>query len=216
MICRDAEFSRMLYLELLSLHRTVRTFDTLPDRLAELLLQSGTVIADCDTLLPDEVARLLPQERKYRVVLFGYERESSLYASSEDVFFFERPFPMRDFLNVLRDTEDDDASPLPDAAFLQRSASEDLYPDEKHGVFYFRDQPLSLTKREYEILLLLFSKKGTTVSREEIREKVFGKEGSSSNIVDVYIRYLRQKIDEKYGVKLICSVRGCGYTIHNG
>ena len=55
--------------------------------------------------------------------------------------------------------------------------------------------------------------KGETVTRAQAAQTVWEKDGADTNIVDVYIRYLREKLDEKFGIKLISTVRGVGYTI---
>jgi len=79
---------------------------------------------------------------------------------------------------------------------------------------YFRDDELVLTKKEFELLEYLMKNKNVALSREQLLNKVWDYEYfGDTNVVDVYIRYLRQKIDEKYGVHLISTVRGVGYII---
>ena len=57
-------------------------------------------------------------------------------------------------------------------------------------------------------------KRGTPVSREEASTVFLGDDGEmKSNVVDVYIKYLREKIDERFDIKLIKTVRGAGYMI---
>ena len=63
------------------------------------------------------------------------------------------------------------------------------------------------------MLLFLAKNKNRVLKREEILEKVWGYGyAGKTNIVDVYIRYLRSKIDEKIGKKYIHTVRGIGYA----
>ena len=58
--------------------------------------------------------------------------------------------------------------------------------------------------------------KNTNLSRETILVKVWGYDYmGETNVVDVYIRYLRSKIDEVYGISLIQTVRGVGYVIRD-
>ena len=60
----------------------------------------------------------------------------------------------------------------------------------------------------------LIKNKNIVMSRNALLENVWGYDYvGETNIVDVYIRYLRQKFDEKFGVKLITTVRGVGYVI---
>lgn len=82
-----------------------------------------------------------------------------------------------------------------------------------HSAYYGEDE-LVLTKKEYELLEYLLRNKNIALSREQLLNKVWDYEYfGDTNVVDVYIRYLRQKIDEKYGVHLISTVRGVGYII---
>lgn len=73
---------------------------------------------------------------------------------------------------------------------------------------------ISLSAREYALLEYLMRNRGVVLSRERIEEHVwnFDYEGGT-NVVDVYIRYLRKKIDEGFDKKLIHTVRGMGYVI---
>jgi len=77
-------------------------------------------------------------------------------------------------------------------------------------------EKLSLTNREFELLHALMLNRGIVLSRERLLEQVWGYEYfGETNVVDVYIRYLRQKIDDFYGVKLIHTVRGVGYVFRD-
>ncbi|HHY47311.1 MAG TPA: response regulator transcription factor [Firmicutes bacterium] len=73
---------------------------------------------------------------------------------------------------------------------------------------------IDLTLREYALLELLMRHKGQVLSRTQIAEHVWNFDFySESNIVDVYIRYLRLKVDADFEPKLIQTVRGVGYKI---
>jgi len=62
----------------------------------------------------------------------------------------------------------------------------------------------------------LLENKGIVLSRETILERVWGYDfEGETNAVDVYIRFLRSKIDEAFGLKLISTVRGVGYVIRD-
>ncbi|NLC31915.1 MAG: response regulator transcription factor [Clostridiales bacterium] len=76
------------------------------------------------------------------------------------------------------------------------------------------DQPVDLTGREFSLLQYLMENQSIVLSRESLMEKVWGYDYmGETNIVDVYIRYLRGKIDEPFDVKLLHTVRGVGYTL---
>jgi DNA-binding response OmpR family regulator len=79
---------------------------------------------------------------------------------------------------------------------------------------YYQEEELTLTKKEYELLEYMMRNKNIVLTREQLLNNVWDYEYfGDTNVVDVYIRYLRQKIDDKYGVHLISTVRGVGYII---
>lgn len=83
----------------------------------------------------------------------------------------------------------------------------------KHSVSY-DGNPVELTRKEYDLLLYLIENKNKVLTREQILDVVWGYDFyGDTNVVDVYIRYLRSKIDDKFGVKLIETLRGTGYII---
>ena len=79
----------------------------------------------------------------------------------------------------------------------------------------FRDNVLiKLSGREYSILEYLIRNKGKILSRERIEDHIWNYEyAGGTNVIDVYIRYLRKKIDDSYTPKLIHTVRGLGYVL---
>ena len=65
--------------------------------------------------------------------------------------------------------------------------------------------------------MLLFSRVGQVVSREQILSEVWnGDQGASSNVIEVYVRYLRQKLEEGGEERLIHTIRGRGYSLSDG
>ena len=73
---------------------------------------------------------------------------------------------------------------------------------------------IALTAREYQLLVLLLERQGTVVSREQIQRLVWNDDrGASSNVIEVYVRYLRQKLEEGGERRLIHTVRGRGYCL---
>ena len=73
---------------------------------------------------------------------------------------------------------------------------------------------VELTRREFDLLRYLLENKEKVISRESLLDNVWGFDfAGETNAVDVYIRFLRSKLDERFGVKLIHTVRGVGYAI---
>ena len=89
-----------------------------------------------------------------------------------------------------------------------------MYPD-RYEV-RVDDQSVELTKKEYFLLEYLLRNKRTVLTRDQILQKVWGYDYiGDTNVVDVYIRYLRAKIDERFGKKFIYTMRGIGYVIRD-
>ncbi|MBQ2257268.1 MAG: response regulator transcription factor [Lachnospiraceae bacterium] len=75
-------------------------------------------------------------------------------------------------------------------------------------------EKVELTHREFELLRVLLENKNIVISRDTLLEKVCGYDYmGETNIIDVYVRYLRSKLDDVYSVKIIQTVRGVGYCI---
>lgn len=76
----------------------------------------------------------------------------------------------------------------------------------------FDGQDVQLTKTEFDMLAYMVAHPDKVLSRDELLSEVWGYSyAGDTNIVDVYVRYLRQKLDEKFHVKLMHTVRGVGY-----
>lgn len=76
---------------------------------------------------------------------------------------------------------------------------------------------IELSAREYSILEALIRNAGTVMTREKIESSVWNYDyEGGTNVIDVYIRYLRKKIDDGYEKKLIHTVRGAGYILKQG
>jgi two-component system, OmpR family, response regulator ArlR len=73
---------------------------------------------------------------------------------------------------------------------------------------------VELTKKEFDLLQVLLENKNHILTREIILEKIWGYEfDGTTNAIDVYIRHLRQKIEEPFNLRLITAIRGIGYVI---
>ena len=91
---------------------------------------------------------------------------------------------------------------------------EDLTVDSGAKTVERAGEMIDLSAKEFALLELLIMNKGMVLSRETIEEHLWDYEyEGASNMVDVYIRYLRKKIDENHSRKLIQTVRGQGYVM---
>ena len=76
----------------------------------------------------------------------------------------------------------------------------------------FGEETLQLTRKEFDLLYYLMQNRDRAVTRDELLDRIWGYEYTGdTNVVDVYIRYLRHKIDERFGVRTIQTVRSVGY-----
>lgn len=83
----------------------------------------------------------------------------------------------------------------------------------RHKVMYDGNE-IELTNREFNLLQILMENKNIVMTRDVLIEKVCGYDYfGETNVIDVYIRYLRTKIDDTFKVKIISTVRGVGYVI---
>ena len=87
--------------------------------------------------------------------------------------------------------------------------------DKKHRVTYDGAE-ITLTNREFLMLKTLLENRDIVLSRDVLLSRVCGYDYvGETNVIDVYVRYLRSKIDEAFGVRMIQTVRGVGYVIYD-
>ena len=72
---------------------------------------------------------------------------------------------------------------------------------------------LGLTAREYALLLVMIKRPGHVFSREQLLREVWNDQRSNSNVVEVYVRYLRQKLEGEGQSRVLLTVRGKGYSL---
>lgn len=90
----------------------------------------------------------------------------------------------------------------------------DLQLDTRAYTVTHRGEEIALTKKEFDLLAYLMAHVGEVVTRDTLLDKVWGYAyAGDTNIVDVYVRYLRTKVDERVGVKYVHTVRGVGYMV---
>ena len=121
---------------------------------------------------------------------------------SVKLLILDRPFSLaelRSFVAGLRGEDD-----------VREDDGIRLRPDELS--VEFGDECVKLTRREFSLFSYLFARPYETVSRNELLTRLWNDEKArGTNVVEVYINFLRAKLDDKFGVKLIRSKRGEGY-----
>ena len=90
----------------------------------------------------------------------------------------------------------------------------DIVVDNKAHKVNRNGRDIDLTKKEYDLLEMLLINKNVVLTRDQLIEKIWGYDyAGDTNVVDVFIRYLRSKIDDGFDDKLITTIRGVGYVV---
>jgi len=77
-------------------------------------------------------------------------------------------------------------------------------------------EEIPLSKKEYDLLEYMMENRGIVLTREKLIDKVWGYDYyGDTNVTDVYIRYLRAKVDQKYNLSYIKTIRGVGYIFED-
>ena len=171
-----------------------------------------------DIMLPAlsgmEVLRRLRKERQTPVILLTardavVDKVSGLDAGADD--YVTKPFAIEELLARIRAALR--KRPVAPAEVPKLTCGPLIMDVERHEVSV-SGTPVELTRREFDLLRHLLENKEKVISRESLLDNVWGFDfAGETNAVDVYIRFLRSKIDERFGVKLIHTVRGVGYAI---
>jgi heavy metal response regulator len=133
------------------------------------------------------------------------DRVQGLDAGADD--YLVKPFAFKELLARLRAL-----TRRPPEIRAARLALADLELDTLTHRVLRAGQPIDLSAREYRLLEYFLLHPGQVLSRAQIAAQVWGQDfDAQSNVVDVYIRYLRRKIDDTFEPKLIQTVRGLGY-----
>lgn len=174
-----------------------------------------------DIMLPGinglEVLRRLRRTSDMPVILLTardavMDKVSGLEMGADD--YMTKPFAIEELLArirlALRKATRQKAAAVPANVLSCRGLELNV---DAHEVRY-QGRQIELTNREFTLLQTLLENKNIVLSRESLINKVWGYDYfGETNVVDVYVRYLRQKIDDPLGMPLIQTVRGVGYVI---
>lgn len=188
-------------------------------------LENNYDVTLLDLMLPElnglEVARRLRETKKTPIIMMTardsvIDRVSGLDYGADD--YLVKPFAIEELLARIR-------------SLLRRIAIETESSDKHRSIINFKDlriekenriarrddQIINLTKREYDLLLTLVENINVVQSREQLLKEVWGFDSEvETNVVDVYIRYLRNKIDDPESkASYIQTVRGTGYVMRS-
>lgn len=228
LIVEDEEkLSRFIELELVHEgYRTDKAFDGREG--LNKALEGDYDLILLDIMLPGlnglEVLRRLQKEKSTPVILLTardavMDKVAGLDAGAVD--YITKPFAIEELLArirvalklhpMMRDDSNNNTGDKNKEGILTWGS---LVMDIPAHTVHYAGHEITLTNREFMMLRTLLENVDIVLSRDTLLEKVCGYEYmGETNMIDVYIRYLRSKIDDVFSVKMIQTVRGVGYVI---
>lgn len=213
----EEKIARFIELELI--HEGYEVKKTHNGREGLLLAQSGGFdLVLLDIMLPElnglEVLRRLRRDSDVPVIMLTardavMDKVSGLDAGADD--YITKPFAIEELLARIRVAlKKRTVASVATRKLSVKGVSMDL---DRHEVTY-GGEVIELNHREYELLRVLMENKNVVLNREQLINQVCGYDYyGETNIIDVYVRHIRAKMDDRFGEKIITTVRGVGYVI---
>jgi DNA-binding response OmpR family regulator len=184
----------------------------------ELALEQDWDIILLDIMLPElngiEICRRLRNAKDTPVIMLTardsvIDRVSGLDSGSDD--YIPKPFAIEELLarmrSILRRTK-------PENTEKDKLVYRDITVDLESCIVKRDETIVELTKREYDLLVAFMQNANRVLSRDVLLNRVWGYEAVvETNVVDVYVRYLRNKMDKPKEDSIIQTVRGMGYVM---
>ena len=230
----EAKIARFVELELTHEGYEVDKVDNGRDAVDAALSQDYDLVL-LDVLLPQlngmEVLRRIRREKDVPVILLTardavMDKVAGLDAGADD--YVTKPFAIEELLArirvALKRRESMAAEPTVQAATEPAPTPStrvlragDVALDVDRYEVTVSGEPVELTNREFEVLRALMENLNIVMTRDRLASLALGYDFvGETNIIDVYIRHLRSKIDDRFGIKLITTVRGAGYVTREG
>ena len=180
---------------------------------------------DCDLMLLDimlpglnglEVLRRLRRTKTLPVIILTardavMDKVTGLDMGADD--YITKPFSIEELLARIRVALRKQASQREESQVLRLG---ELTVDVSRHRVIRGDQEIELTSREFSLLQYFMENKTIVLTREQLLERVWGYQFmGETNVVDVYVRYLRGKIDDGHDLKYLHTVRGVGYVLRD-
>ena len=219
LIVEDEEkIARFIELELI--HEGYEIIKTNNGRTGLEIAEKGEVdLIILDIMLPElnglEVLRRLRKTSDIPVIMLTardavMDKVSGLDAGADD--YITKPFAIEELLARIRTALKKRVVTMKKDTDLIKCGLLSL-DKMRHRVTYDNIE-IELTNREFTLLQILMENKNIVLNRDILMEKVCGYDYiGETNLIDVYIRYLRTKIDDKFNIKIITTIRGVGYVI---
>ncbi|MGI6621908.1 MAG: response regulator transcription factor [Clostridiaceae bacterium] len=141
------------------------------------------------------------------------DKVTGLDSGADD--YVTKPFAIEELLARIRVALKRKANAEKDSSDGNITAGKLVLHKMQHKVT-FDGEEIKLSKKEYDLLLYLMENRGIVLDREKLIENVWGYDFiGDTNVTDVYIRYLRSKIDQRFGINYIKTIRGVGYIFES-
>jgi len=213
----EAQIARFVELELIHEGNTVDKAEDGRSGL-DMALSNDYDLILLDVMLPGingfEVLRRIRAKKDTPVILLTardavMDKVSGLDAGADD--YITKPFAIEELLARIRVALKRKAGAS--AANRQITVNNVMLDLDRHEV-KADGNPVELTNYEFELLRILMENRNIVLDRERLINEIWGYDyDGENNVVDVYVRHLRTKIDDRYSIKLIQTVRGVGYVI---
>lgn len=184
----------------------------------EMALEPGTDLVILDLMLPEmsgiEVCRRLRRESDVPIIMLTAKDDVSdkvmgLDMGADD--YMTKPFAIEELLARIRVALKKHRTDGKGTHEGVLKAGHLVLDPASYSVSY-NGTPIALTKKEFDLLHYLMAHAGEAVTREKLLSDVWEYDyAGDTNVVDVYIRYLRLKIDEPFHIKTIRTIRAVGY-----
>lgn len=175
-----------------------------------------------DLMLPSlnglEVCRRIRQSKETPILMITardsvMDRVSGLDSGADD--YIVKPFAIEELLARLRAVfrrTQNDVPQSPVTSYVHNNLT--VYKESRQ--VFKEGSEIEVTKREYDLLLAFLENKNIVLTREVLLNKVWGYDTEvETNVVDVYVRYLRNKLDSPEEESIIQTVRGTGYVMRS-
>ncbi|WP_281253688.1 Response regulator ArlR [Sporomusa silvacetica DSM 10669] len=184
------------------------------------IIQESYDLVLLDIMLPEmggiEICKRVRELSEVRIIMVTakddiIDKVTGLDTGADD--YITKPFATQELIARIRAALRKNTMVLPSSNDNElRVKNLVLYP-ERYEV-YIDQQAVELTKKEYDLLEYLIRNRNIVLNRERILQEVWGYDFmGNTKVVDVYIRYLRSKLDERCKQKYIYTVRGVGYVV---
>lgn len=212
----DTKIARFVELELT--HEGYEVAKAFDGRQGLELAESGSFdLVLLDIMLPGlnglEVLRRLRRSSDMPVIMLTardavMDKVSGLDSGADD--YITKPFAIEELLARIRVAFKKRGGQKQTRKFTVKGVTMDT---DRHEVTY-NGEIVELNHREYELVRILMENKNIVLNRERLLDSVCGYDYmGETNIIDVYVRHIRSKLDDRFGIKFITTVRGVGYAV---